>query len=153
MEEVEKLRNTILNTFGLEGLHIAEAVQNEVLSTYIGINSPTTQRPADLTKRIEKMLNEVDKYIVYISVDDRVEQKIREIETRIYADVPDTLILYGCRAGAITKVRSIATKLKKSISMKTYRFTASESHLKIIVVISKETSVVTSSCKKAIEEE
>ena len=124
----------------MSGLHIAEAVQNEVLSTFIGIDSPSSQSPAELTKRIEKMLSDVDKYVVFIRADDDVDQKVKELETRIYADVPETLILYGCKYGAIRKDRSIATKLKKSI--KGYAFTATDSQLKIIIVIAKETHLV-----------
>jgi hypothetical protein len=140
MERVTRVRNSILRVFATEGLHIAEAVQNGVLSAFIGIDSRLTETPADLTNRIEKMLGEVDKYIVFISMDDIVDQKVKEIGTRLDANVPDTLILYGCRAGAIRKVRSIATKLKRYYGGR-YRFTANESDIKIIVVITKWTSL------------
>lgn len=138
--EVKKLRDSIVKTFGVSGLHIAEAVQNEVLSTFIAIGIPSSRSSTDLTKRIEKMLNDVDKYIVFISADDDINQRVKELETRIYADVPDTLILYGCKYGAIRKARSIAGKLKKAI--KGYIFTATESQFKVIIVISKDAQAV-----------
>jgi len=135
-EKVDRLRMKILKTYGKEGLHIAEAVQNEVLSTFLGVDMPLVQSPADLTIQIEKLLNNVDKYIVFISPEDIVDRRAKEIETRLMADVPNTLILYGCRSVARTKVRSIVNRLEKSVP--SYESTTSESKIKTIAILTKE---------------
>lgn len=135
-EKVDRLRMKIRKAHGVEGLHIAEAVQNGVLSTFIGIDSPLSDSPVDMTNQIERLLNNVEKYIVFISPEDNVDHRVREIETRLMADVPNTLILYGCRDEARNKVRSIVSRLKKTVS--SYEFTVSESKIKTIVVITRE---------------
>ena len=134
--KVDKLRIKILKRYGQEGLHIAEAVQNEVLSTFIGVDSPLSKSPADLTNQIEKLLNNVDKFIVFVKPGDNLDRRVKEIGTRLMVDVPNTLILYGCRSDARMNVRSIVKKLEKSTS--SYAFTISESKIKTIVIATKE---------------
>jgi hypothetical protein len=136
-EKVDRLRTKILKAHGIEGLHIAEAVQNEVLSTFIGIDSPLSASPADMTNQIERLLNNVEKYIVFVGPEDSVDYRVREIATRLMADVPNTLILYGCRNEARNRVHSIVNRLKKTVS--SYEFTVSESKIKTIVVVTRET--------------
>jgi len=134
-EKVDKLRMKILKAYGKEGLHIAEAVQNGVLSTFIGVDLSLVQSPADLTIQIERLLNNVDKYIVFIGPEDNVSRRVKEIEIRLMADVPNTLILYGCRSVARKKVRSIVNALENSVS--SYESTVSESKIKTIAILTK----------------
>jgi hypothetical protein len=137
---VSNLRNKILKVYGVEGLHIAEAVQNGVLGTFINIGSSQSQSETDLIQRIEKVLREVDKYIVFVSADDSIDHRVKELETRLYADVPDTIILYGCKPDAIEKVRSTSKRLYKTFKDR-YDFNANEqTDLKIIIVLTKKRS-------------
>jgi hypothetical protein len=135
-EKVDRLRIKILKAHGIEGLHIAEAVQNEVLTTFIGIDSPLSVSPADMTNQIERLLINVEKYIVFVGPEDSVDYRVREIETRLMADVPNTLILYGCRNDARNKVHSIVSRLRKTVL--SYEFTVSESKIKTIVIMTRE---------------
>jgi hypothetical protein len=135
IEKVGRLRTKILRKYGQEGLHIAEAVQNGVLSTFIGIDMSLAQSPADMTNQIETMLNNVDKFIVFVKPEDNVDKVTREIEIRLMADVPRTLILYGCRSEARQRVHSIVKKLERTNP--SYTYTISESKIKTIVIVTK----------------
>jgi hypothetical protein len=130
----QELRGKVLKKYGLRGLHIAGAVQNEIISTFIGIDASATRNPIDLMNRIQKMLNEVDKYVVFVSPEDSVDVRVRQITSRIDVEVPDTVVLYG-PWGARTTVHRITSKLEKTF--KEYEFTTVESKIKTIVVIEK----------------
>lgn len=94
-EKTQSLRNKIHHKYGRDGLHIAEAVQNNIISNFIGLESPNVGEPIDLTKKVETLLNNIEKYIVFIGPDDKEEVLTRRVATRLDADVPDTLILFG----------------------------------------------------------
>jgi hypothetical protein len=94
-EKTQSLRNKIHHKYGRDGLHIAEAVQNNIIINFIGLESPYIGEPVDLTNRVEKLLNDIEKYIVFIGPDDKEDFLVRRVSIRLDADVPDTLILFG----------------------------------------------------------
>lgn len=130
----QELRNTIHRRYGAEGLHIAEAIQNGIISIFIGIETPITHVPADLTRKVENLLNNVEKYIVFIGPDDNVDFRLRQIQTRLLADVPDTLILFGAYK-AKRHVKDMAIKIGNDFE--DYEISCTENDIKILVVINK----------------
>ncbi len=134
-EKAQVLRDTICRVFGNDGLHIAEAIQNGILTDFIMTRIGDVQS-GDLSKQIENALKEAHKYIVFVKDIDKAEERIFEIKTRIYAEMPDTLIIYGCR-GAIMKVRKIAIGLNKTLPV-SYKFKSNQTPIKIIVVIFRD---------------
>jgi hypothetical protein len=131
--KAQNLRDKIHHVFGSDGLHIAEAVQNGILTDFIMIRVGDVRPGKELSKQIEKMLREVNKYIVFVKAEDRAEDRIMEIKTRLYSDVPEALIIYGCR-GAIKRVRKIAIELEKTFG-NTYQFKSNQTNIKIVIVI------------------
>ena len=130
----QELRNSIHRKFGADGLHIAEAVQNGIVSIFIGIETPTTSVPADLTRKVEKLLNNIEKYIVFIGPEDKMDFRHRQIQARLLADVPDTLVLFGAYK-AKRLVKDLASKIQDEFD--DYEISSTENEVKIVVVINR----------------
>ncbi|MHC1710236.1 MAG: hypothetical protein AB9819_07510 [Methanomassiliicoccales archaeon] len=133
-EKTQSLRNKIHHKYGRDGLHIAEAVQNNIVSNFIGLESPYIGEPVDLTNRVEKLLNDIEKYIVFIGPEDKEDVLVRRVTTRLDADVPDTLILFGAYKAKRVAI-SVRSKIEKAFS--SYTTSSVETKIKIIIFINK----------------
>ena len=133
-EKTQSLRNKIHHKYGRDGLHIAEAVQNNIISNFIGLESPYIGEPVDLTNRVEKLLNDIEKYIVFIGPDDKGDVLVRRVSIRLDADVPDTLILFGAYKAKRVAI-SVRSKIEKAFS--SYATSSVETKIKIIIFINK----------------
>lgn len=133
-EKTQSLRNKIHHKYGRDGLHIAEAVQNNIISNFIGLESPNIGELVDLTNRLEKLLNNVEKYIVFIGPEDKEEVLVRRVSIRLDADVPDTLILFGAYKAKRTAI-SVRSKIEKAFP--SYSTSSFETKIKIIIFIIK----------------
>jgi hypothetical protein len=133
-DQTQALRDKIHHRYGREALHIAEAVQNDIISNFIGIESPHIGESADLTHRVEDLLNHIEKYVVFIGPDEKEELIVRRVRTRLDADVPDTLILFGAY-----KAKKIATSIRDKIEREfpIYATSSVETKIKIIIFINK----------------
>ncbi|HIH76943.1 MAG TPA: hypothetical protein HA343_06490 [Methanomassiliicoccales archaeon] len=133
-EKTRSLRSKIHHRYGRDGLHIAEAVQNNIISNFIGLESPYIGEPVDLTNRVEKLLNDIEKYIVFIGPDDKGDVLVRRVSIRLDADVPDTLILFGAYKAKRVAI-SVRSKIEKAFS--SYATSSVETKIKIIIFINK----------------
>jgi hypothetical protein len=133
-EKTQSLRNKIHHKYGRDGLHIAEAVQNNIISNFIGLESPYIGEPVDLTNRVEKLLNDIEKYIVFIGPEDKEDVLVRRVTIRLDADVPDTLILFGAYKAKRVAI-SVRGKIEKAFS--SYTTSSVETKIKIIIFINK----------------
>lgn len=133
-EKTRSLRNKIHHKYGRDGLHIAEAVQNNIISNFIGLESPYIGEPVDLTNRVEKLLNGIEKYIVFIGPDDKGDVLVRRVSIRLDADVPDTLILFGAYKAKHVAI-SVRSKIERAFS--SYATSSVETKIKIIIFINK----------------
>lgn len=132
----DALRDKIVHSpqFGKKGLHIAEFVQHEALSKIISIAASEAASPADLSARIEHLLNDIEKYAVFIHADTSVQQKADELRIRLFANLPDQLVLFGS-GSAIRVTQAVAGRLKKAVDV--YRATAFQDDVKIIIIFTK----------------
>ncbi len=133
-ERTQSLRDRVHHKYGREGLHIAEAVQNNIVSNFIGLESPYVGEPIDLTNKVETLLNNIEKFIVFIGPDDKEDVLTRRVGIRLDADVPDTLILFGAYKA---KRVAIAVRGKIERSYPLYTTSSVETKIKIIIFINK----------------
>jgi len=133
-ERTQSLRNKIHHRYGRDGLHIAEAVQNNIISNFIGLESPNIGEPVDLTIRVENLLNNIEKYIVFIGPEDKEEVLVRRVRIRLDADVPDTLILFGAYKAKRVAI-SVRGKIEKAFP--SYATSSIETKIKIIIFINR----------------
>ncbi|HNX47935.1 MAG TPA: hypothetical protein PLC39_05085 [Methanomassiliicoccales archaeon] len=133
-ERTQSLRNKIHHRYGRDGLHIAEAVQNNIISNFIGLESPNIGEPVDLTIRVENLLNNIEKYIVFIGPEDKEEVLVRRVCIRLDADVPDTLILFGAYKAKRVAI-SVRGKIEKAFP--SYATSSIETKIKIIIFINR----------------
>ena len=133
-ERTQSLRNKIHHRYGRDGLHIAEAVQNNIISNFIGLESPNIGEPVDLTIRVENLLNNIEKYIVSIGPEDKEEVLVRRVCIRLDADVPDTLILFGAYKAKRVAI-SVRGKIEKAFP--SYATSSIETKIKIIIFINR----------------
>ena len=133
-ERTQALRNKIHHKHGRDGLHIAEAIQNYIIINFIGLESPKIGEPVDLTHKVENLLNNIGKYIVFIGPEDKEEVLIRRVSIRLDADVPDTLILFGAYKAKRVAI-SVRAKIEKSFP--SYATSSVETKIKIIIFINK----------------
>jgi hypothetical protein len=80
------------------------------------------------------LLNNVEKYIVFIGPEDKEEVLIRRVNIRLDADVPDTLILFGAYKAKRTAI-SVRRKIEKAFP--SYSTSSFETKIKIIIFINK----------------
>lgn len=109
------VRTKISSKFTASGLHIAQFIQNDFLNKYLGAILAKVTSKSELTKNIEDILNNVDKYCVFVKEEDNVENRAKEIIIRIQANAPSTFIL-SSKKSAITVAKNIQNIVKKSIN-------------------------------------
>ena len=114
-EKLKYVRNKINAKFGSKGLHIANFIQNDFLNKYLGAILAKVGSSQELTIHIEEILNNVDKYAVFIKEEDDVERRSTEIITRIQANVPGTFVM-SSRKSAMSVAKSIQVNVKKVIT-------------------------------------
>jgi len=109
-DKLLNLRGKILSKFGSRGLHIAQFVQNGMLTAYLGAVISKISNKNDLINQIEEILNNIDKFVVFIQEKDNSDRKVEEIKTRIYANNPATFMIFG-KHSAIKIVKEIRAQL------------------------------------------
>ncbi|MGC8726350.1 MAG: hypothetical protein ACP5RS_07265 [Thermoplasmata archaeon] len=111
-EKIQKLRDRIINVYGSKGLHIAQVVENEILSSYIETVVNDAKSEHDVINKVENVLNNVDDIVKFIQISDDVITKSNEIKTYLSGSHPDTYIL-ASKSNAIKVIRKIENSIKK----------------------------------------
>jgi hypothetical protein len=98
---------------------------------------PKAASTMDITTEIEYILNEIDKYVVFIQERDNVDKKVEELTTRVYANLPNTLILCSSYS-ANSILMSVVEKLECDLQQ--YQTIKLEEAQKKIVIFQKKNS-------------
>ncbi len=109
-DKVQDLRTKVLNKYGSRGLHIAQVVQNGILTEFIGTIASKVHSGSEIIERVENLLLNVDKFILFIKKDDLVDKKISEIKIRLQANNPDAIILFSFKSAV-----GICKKIKETL--------------------------------------
>lgn len=122
-EKLQNLRSKITKRYGARGLHLAQFVQNQILTKLVNSMVEDGYKKPDIEDNIKKFLDDIDKFTLFIKNEDDVDDTIDTIITRIKANVPNVLILFGS-GKASDKVEEVVEKLEeKNIDyrVKTYK--------------------------------
>lgn len=134
--KLQNLRDKIHSKYSAQGLRIAQAVENELLLTLIGILIPRIKVVVDLQKILDDLLKSVDKYVVFIKHTDDVDEKTTVLKTRLDVSVPPVFVF--CGAGtAMNKAMEIRRNLERQVTG--YSFFENRANTRVaIMLVSKE---------------
>jgi len=103
-EKRQNLRDKLFNKYKIEGLHIAELVENGVLSRYVGILIEKLISIEDLEKEIENFLTNIEKHTLFIQWTSKKIEIIKKATIKINSNSPHIFVISGVKsAGNILK--------------------------------------------------
>ncbi|MFH1257164.1 MAG: hypothetical protein V1494_07805 [Candidatus Diapherotrites archaeon] len=113
--KLHNLRNKIVKKYNRKGLHVAELAQSGVLGRYIGLLLGHTEDENDLKEGIEEILEAVDKYVIFLKLEDDEGDAGKTIVDRIRILSPRAIILFSCSPRVVKKAENIIKAVKKKI--------------------------------------
>jgi len=99
---IMNLRTNIRIKYRLEGLHMAQAIQNGILSRYIISLLEQGFSMSDTKMQVEEFLNDIEKHICFVHSNKNAPQIVEEVKTKINAHNPNIFVLSG--AGSAMKI-------------------------------------------------
>ncbi len=133
-DNIEKLRGKIGKRYGIAGLHIAEYVSSNILSKYIASLIDSTSSAADITIKVEGILKNVERDVVFIKNTDNAKEKADTIKNRINTNVPGSFIIASTR-----KASKIHNKILKLLENKFegYTIATNNDDIEMVTFINK----------------
>lgn len=110
------LLKKINKKYGTKGLHIAFFVQNGLFGKYVSTVLELGYSTERVIKELKALFEDIDKAVSFISQTDKVQQKSKEIITKIQANSPEIFIMSGCHTIAMEKCRQIKEIVMGEIS-------------------------------------
>jgi len=95
LERRTNLRNKIFKKYELRGLHIAQFVENGILSRYTAILIDNLISIEDLKKKIANTLNDIEKYALFVQAKESDRAVIELARTKVFANSPDIFVISG----------------------------------------------------------
>lgn len=114
-DKIKNLKEKIFSRFGEAGIHISQFVQSGMFSFFLGSVLNNSHSVNELESVILEILENIDKYVVFIQEGDSIETRKEEIKVRIYSHAPKTFIICS-KKSAIPCAQEIIELLKQSLS-------------------------------------
>jgi len=99
-ERLQNLRDKILRKYDVEGLHIAEFVQNGVLNRYVSILLEELISIEKLTEDIEQILKNIEKYTIFVLSTSNKSDIIKNADIKVSSHSPKIFIISGFKSAA-----------------------------------------------------
>ena len=115
IQQRSSLRTKIRDTYGLSSLHVAEFVENEQFARVLPLLLPHVAGPGEMRERVETLLREIEKYVLFVQSADNVLKKTDEAATRVLANNPGVFVLYA-KGSACAKLNEIVEGLRDRVS-------------------------------------
>lgn len=112
---VRNLRTNILIKYKLEGLHIAQAIQNGILSRYVVNLLEQGFSINDVKLEVKNFLGNIEKHICFVSSNKKVQQIVEEVKTKINAHNPSIFVLSGAGNAMKITIESHNLLLKENL--------------------------------------
>lgn len=113
IKRIENLREKIKVKYDIRGVHISQAIQNKILSKYIGELIEEDMKDELISKRIDDFLNSIENHVLFINSDD---QDVARITSRVMLKIethsPVFFVVSG-KGSAIRTAEGIAMKLRE----------------------------------------
>lgn len=99
-ERLLNLRDKIFRKYKVQGLHIAEFVQNGILNKYVGILIEELTSIEELKSEIEEVLKNIEKHVLFIKSGVNCPEIVKNIANVVHAHSPDIFIVSGIKSAA-----------------------------------------------------
>lgn len=115
MKKLADLRTKLVKKYGDKGLHVSELVQLGLVSryAYLVIGSTTTDKIVE--ERIEELLNDIEKYVIFIQARDTIQALKRKVLTKIDANNPNAILMLSNGKESISKTEKLIGTVKPEI--------------------------------------
>jgi hypothetical protein len=134
---LNNLRDRIVKIYGEKGLHIAQFVQNKILSEFIGSYVSTGTSIEDLIMNVEALLNNLEKNVLFVKAEDSVDKLLRELDIKLIANVPSIFIIFA-RQSAYEKGKLLKHELFSKFTLTNYRVETKQEKDKLLLFLFKE---------------
>jgi len=133
-EEFANLQEKIRKKYAVDGLHVTYFVQNGLFSRYIAnvLGISTSEK---LVKEIKYLFENIEKTVSFISNNDDVDQKVREIVAKIHSNIPKTFIISSTQSVAMSKCKKIKEKVMPELPE--YTSESQETEHRLIYILNK----------------
>lgn len=96
----QNLRTKIFDRYEINGLHIAQFVENGILNRYTAILIDDLISIEDLKKKIESTLKNIEKHVLFVKMSDSERNVIENSRTIVFANSPNIFIISGISSAA-----------------------------------------------------
>ena len=94
------LRDKIFKKYSVEGLHIAEFVENGILNRYVGILIEGLISIEKLEKDIEDILKNIEKYTLFVQWTSNKAEIVKRADIKVNSNSPKVFIVSGFKLAA-----------------------------------------------------
>lgn len=112
--KLENLREKILKKYGPSGLHVAELVKCGIFSRYVHLLIGTSIDEKELEEKIQIILTDIDKYVLFIQAHDNSKTISKKIITKIDANNPKAIIIFSKGKAAMKIAKKSILIVKKN---------------------------------------
>ncbi len=120
VDKLQRLRAFIKTKYGEVGLHIAQLVQGGAFLHYLIILFGSSGSQKELEEAILTILNDIEKYVVFVQAYSDVNLAADSLVTRINSNLPRAVIICSYGDEATKKAETIFVKTRGRIE--NYRF-------------------------------
>lgn len=117
---IEDLIKKIKKKYKREGLHKAFFVQNGIFTKYVGILFEIGFSKDKIKLKIKDVFDNIDKKVMFVqntdNTEEMIDQRAREIITKIDVDKPTIYVISGSNTTAMTACNSIKDNVMSEIS-------------------------------------
>jgi len=109
------LRNKIFDKYEVNGLHIAQFVENGILNRYVGILIDNMSSITDFKDKIIYVLKNIEKHVLFVKKEDNERSVIQHVTPSIASNSPLIYIISG-KSSAAEIVRKCEDRLVQLLS-------------------------------------
>ena len=87
-------------------------MQSKILNEFISAVADKTNSVSELIEKVESLLNNLDKYLIFVQKEDELGKIMKQIDIKITANSPEFLIIFTCKSAMCLgfKVKEILEK-------------------------------------------
>lgn len=110
------LRTKIVKKYKSNGLHVAEMVSCGIFIRLVSLLLGQVDEESDIKERLDEILVDVDKYVVFIQSSDKKNNISKIIISKIQVLSPKIIIVFSLGASNIKKAEKIIKLVKETIT-------------------------------------
>jgi hypothetical protein len=110
------LRRKIVDKYGIEGLHVAQLIQNGFFNKFLANALERSSTPQQLKLEIQNFLKNIEKTVIFVKEADNARNVVAQIQTKLLAFSPSTFIIcsYGSSKETYRAVKDTIRYLERT---------------------------------------